>query len=139
MTEPTADRLDDLRTEYANTGMVTSDGAVWLFSQIVVLREQVQRLKQPATERRLQISERRRDELREESLRRGQIKLDQAEKIRALEREIDGVRRQLGAEILRANEAEAELRRTTGKADQQPAASKDRTTTDHQPTGNLED
>lgn len=42
--DPQTDRLDDLRAEYANTGMVMSDGAVWLFSQIVVLREQVQRL-----------------------------------------------------------------------------------------------
>ena len=44
MTNPNPDRLEDLRAEYAQTGMVTSDGAVWLFSQVVVLREQVQRL-----------------------------------------------------------------------------------------------
>lgn len=43
-TDPTPDRLEDLRAEYAQTGMVTSDGAVWLVSQVVVLREQVQRL-----------------------------------------------------------------------------------------------
>lgn len=42
------DRLEDLRAEYANTGCVTSDGAVWLISQVAVLREQVQHLKQPA-------------------------------------------------------------------------------------------
>lgn len=40
----TNDRLDELRTEYAQTGRVTSDGAVWLIPQVVVLREQVKRL-----------------------------------------------------------------------------------------------
>jgi hypothetical protein len=45
MTDQTADRLDALRAEYANTGGVMSDGAVWLFSQVVVLREQVDRLR----------------------------------------------------------------------------------------------
>lgn len=45
---PNPDRLEDLRAEYTETGMVTSDGAVWLFSQVVVLREQVQRLKAEA-------------------------------------------------------------------------------------------
>ena len=37
-------QLDDLRAEYAETGGVTSGGAVWLIGQVVVLREQVQRL-----------------------------------------------------------------------------------------------
>lgn len=44
MTNPNPDRLDDVRAEYAQTGGVLSDGAVWLISQVVVLREQVQRL-----------------------------------------------------------------------------------------------
>jgi hypothetical protein len=44
-TTPASDRLDDLRTEYANTGMVTSDGAVWLISQVVVLREHVEQMR----------------------------------------------------------------------------------------------
>ena len=59
-------------------------------------------------EKRLQHFERRCTELREESLRRGKNVLEHSEKNRALEREIDGVRRQLGAEILRANHAEAD-------------------------------
>ncbi|MFJ2162394.1 hypothetical protein [Streptomyces sp. NPDC087856] len=42
---PERDRLAALRTEYANTGMVTSDGAVWLISQVVVLREVVDNLR----------------------------------------------------------------------------------------------
>ncbi|MEU0220256.1 hypothetical protein ABZ281_36610 [Streptomyces sp. NPDC006265] len=42
---PDRARLADLRTEYANTGMVTSDGAVWLIAQVVVLRETVDRLR----------------------------------------------------------------------------------------------
>jgi hypothetical protein len=47
------DQLDELRTEYANTGGVMSGGAVWLFSQVVVLRDQVRRLSAaaPATDR----------------------------------------------------------------------------------------
>jgi len=68
-------------------------------------------------ENRLRISERRRDELREESLRRGKNVLDQSEKIRALEREIGGVRHQLGAEILRANQAEADIVAEKERAD----------------------
>jgi len=63
-----------------------------------------------ALERRLKICERRRDELREESLRRGKTVLEYSERNRALEREIDGVRRQLGAEILCTNQAEVLLR-----------------------------
>ena len=41
MNDQTTDRLDGLRTEYANTGMVKYDGAVWLISQVVVLRERL--------------------------------------------------------------------------------------------------
>jgi hypothetical protein len=62
-------------------------------------------------EKRLRYSERRNDELRAECRRRGKIKLEQAERIIALERQVDEVQRQLGAEILRAGQAEAELRR----------------------------
>ncbi|HSE05945.1 MAG TPA: hypothetical protein VLK35_17490 [Methylomirabilota bacterium] len=40
-TDPQTDRLDELRAEYANTGMVMYDGAVWLISQVVVLRERL--------------------------------------------------------------------------------------------------
>ena len=40
-TDQTPDRLDGLRTEYANTGMVKYDGAVWLLGQVVVLRERL--------------------------------------------------------------------------------------------------
>jgi hypothetical protein len=69
-----------------------------------------------SVEKRLAHFERRCIELREESLRRGKNVLEHSEKNRALEREIDGVRRQLGAEILRANHAEAELRRLAGEA-----------------------
>ncbi|MDX3588533.1 hypothetical protein [Streptomyces europaeiscabiei] len=67
---------------------------------------------QPETplEKRLRYSERRNDELRAESLRRGKTVLEYAEKIVALERQIDEVHGQLGAEILRAGQAEAELR-----------------------------
>ncbi|QTU45616.1 DUF1674 domain-containing protein [Streptomyces scabiei] len=76
---------------------------------------------QPETplEKRLRYSERRNDELRTECKRRGKRVLEQSEKIRALEREVDEVRRQLGAEILRAGQAEDELRRVAAEA--QPA------------------
>jgi hypothetical protein len=74
-----------------------------------------------SVEKRLAHFERRCVELREESLRRGKNVLEHSEKNRALEREIDGVRRQLGAEILRANHAEAELRRLAGEAQQDKA------------------
>ncbi|MDF2710615.1 MAG: hypothetical protein K0R62_6267 [Nonomuraea muscovyensis] len=63
--------------------------------------------------------ERRCQELREESSRRGKNVLEYGEKNRALEQQIDEVRRQLGAEILRTNHAEAELRRVA--AEEQPA------------------
>ncbi|WP_039942956.1 hypothetical protein [Streptomyces himastatinicus] len=69
-----------------------------------------------SVEKRLTHFERRCVELREESLRRGKTVLEQSQKIRALKREIDGVRRQMGEEILRANQAEAELRRMGGMA-----------------------
>lgn len=66
--------------------------------------------------------EKRCEELRAESKRRGKVKLEYAEKIRAQEREIDEVRRQLGAEILRAGQAETELRRlAAGERDEQQA------------------
>ena len=55
--------------------------------------------------------ERRCQELRVESKRRGRNVLEQSEKNRVLERQIDSIREQLGAEILRAGEAETELRR----------------------------
>ncbi|MDX3587332.1 hypothetical protein [Streptomyces europaeiscabiei] len=67
-------------------------------------------------EKRLRYSERRNDELRAESLRRGKVNLEYAEKIVALERQLDEVRGQLGAEILRAGQAEAELRRLAAEA-----------------------
>jgi hypothetical protein len=69
-------------------------------------------------EKLLDHRERRCDELRAESKRRGKVKLEYAEKIRLLERQIDEVRRQLGAEILRAGQAEAELRRMADEAQQ---------------------
>lgn len=62
-------------------------------------------------QKQLDYSQRRRDEVGAESLRRGKIKLEQAEKIARLESQLDEVRTQLGAEILRAGQAEAELRR----------------------------
>ncbi|MEU2780572.1 hypothetical protein [Streptomyces sp. NPDC007110] len=65
--------------------------------------------------------ERRCDELRAESKRRGKVKLEYAERIRQLENELDEVRTQLGAEILRAGQAEAELRRLDG-CSAEPAA-----------------
>ncbi|MFF7142298.1 hypothetical protein ACFZB5_13750 [Streptomyces nodosus] len=62
-------------------------------------------------EKKMAALQRRRDEIGAESLRRGKIKLEQAEKIRSLERQVDEVQRQLGAEILRAGLAEAEVER----------------------------
>ncbi|MER5715759.1 hypothetical protein [Streptomyces sp. NPDC002132] len=67
-------------------------------------------------EKRLRYSERRNDELRAECKRRGKRVLEQSETIRALEREVDEVRRQLGAEILRVGQAEAGLRRMADEA-----------------------
>ncbi|MCX5522236.1 hypothetical protein OG342_05055 [Streptomyces bobili] len=63
--------------------------------------------------------ERRCQELREECLRRGKNVLARSLKIVALERQIDEVRSQLGTEILRAGQAETELRRVA--AEEQPA------------------
>ena len=63
--------------------------------------------------------ERRCEELRVESKRRGKVKLEYAEKIEQLEKQLDEVRSQLGAEILRAGQAEAELRRLAAEAPQQ--------------------
>ena len=62
-------------------------------------------------EKKLRHSEKRSEELRVESRRRGKVKLEYAEQIRQLERKLDEVRTQLGAEILRAGQAETELRR----------------------------
>ncbi|MDX3532507.1 hypothetical protein P1P75_40470 [Streptomyces sp. ID05-39B] len=80
---------------------------------------------QPETpmEKRLRYSERRNDELRAECKRRGKNVLEQSLKIVALERQIDEVRSQLGAEILRAGQAETELRRVA--AEEQPAETGD--------------
>ncbi len=68
---------------------------------------------------RLARAERPRAELRAESKRRGKVKLEYAERIRQLENQLDEVRTQLGAEILRSGQAEAELRRM---ADETPPA-----------------
>lgn len=57
---PDGDRLEGLRSEYANTGMVKYDGAVWLISQVVVLRERVDQLRAAARE----LSKTERDTLR---------------------------------------------------------------------------
>lgn len=70
-------------------------------------------------EKLLDHRERRCEELRAESKRRGKVKLEYAEKVRLLERQIDEMRRQLGAEILRAGQAEAELLRPADE--EQPA------------------
>jgi hypothetical protein len=70
-------------------------------------------------EKKLAYTQRTRDEVGEECKRRGRIKLEQAERIIRLERELDGVRDQLGKEMLRADDAEAELRRLA--AEQPPA------------------
>lgn len=68
---------------------------------------------QPETplEKRFRYSERRNDELRAECKRRGKINLEYAEKIERLEKQLDEVCTQLGAEILRAGQAEATLER----------------------------
>jgi beta-glucosidase-like glycosyl hydrolase len=73
---------------------------------------------QPETplEKRFRYSERRNDELRAECKRRGRINLEYAEKIERLEKQLDEVRGQLGAEILRAGQAETELRRLAAEA-----------------------
>ena len=80
---------------------------------------------QPETpmEKRLRYSERRNDELRAECKRRGKNVLEQSLKIVALERQIDEVRSQLGAEILRAGQAETELLRVA--AEEQPTETQD--------------
>ncbi|WP_328336799.1 hypothetical protein [Streptomyces violaceus] len=69
-----------------------------------------------AVEKKLRHSEKLREELRAESRRRGKVKLEYAERIRRLEIQLDEVRTQLGAEILRAGQAEAELRRMADEA-----------------------
>lgn len=77
---------------------------------------------QPETplEKRFRHSERRNDELRAECKRRGRINLEYAEKVERLEKQLDEVRTQLGAEILRAGQAEAELRRLAAEAQPGP-------------------
>lgn len=70
-------------------------------------------------EKKLAYVQRMRDEVGAECKRRGRIKLEQAERIVRLERELDGVRDQLGKEMLRADDAEAVLRRVA--AEEQPA------------------
>lgn len=67
-----------------------------------------------AVEKKLRHSEKRSEELRVESRRRGKVKLEYAEQIRQLEKKLDEVRTQLGAEILRSGQAETELRRASG-------------------------
>jgi hypothetical protein len=67
-------------------------------------------------EKRFRYSERRNDELRAECQRRGKTNLEYAEKIERLEKQLDEVRTQLGAEILRAGQAEGELRRLAAEA-----------------------
>lgn len=62
-------------------------------------------------QKRLDYTQRLRDEVGVECKRRGKRVLEQSERIIALERQVDEVQRQLGAEILRAGQAEAELRR----------------------------
>ncbi|WP_435601308.1 hypothetical protein [Streptomyces sp. C10-9-1] len=72
-------------------------------------------------EKKLAAVQRRRDEVGAECKRRGKRVLEQHERILALERQVDEVQCQLGAEILRAGQAEAELRRL---ADETPAGVK---------------
>ncbi|MFD9443376.1 hypothetical protein [Streptomyces sp. NPDC060001] len=62
-------------------------------------------------QKQLDYTQRRRDKVGAECKRRGKIKLEQAETIARLERQLDEVRTQLGAEILRAGQAEDELLR----------------------------
>lgn len=72
-------------------------------------------------QKKLDYTQRRRDEVGAECKRRGKIKLEQAERIIALERQVDEIHTQLGAEILRAGQAEAELRRLADEAQHQPS------------------
>jgi hypothetical protein len=82
-------------------------------------------------QKQLDHSLRRREEVGAECKRRGRIKLEQAERIILLERELDGVRDQLGKEMLRADDAEAELRRLAAE----PAAVSDRAADNTQAAG----
>ncbi|MEU7399974.1 hypothetical protein [Streptomyces sp. NPDC044948] len=61
--------------------------------------------------RLLEHTSKRREEVGAECKRRGKQVLEQSERILTLERQVDEVQRQLGSEILRAGQAEAELRR----------------------------
>lgn len=74
-------------------------------------REAVEEQPETPLEKRFRYSERRNDELRAECKRRGKTVLEYAEKIERLEKQLDEVRAQLGAEILRAGQAEAALER----------------------------
>ncbi|MFF6866704.1 hypothetical protein [Streptomyces ardesiacus] len=62
-------------------------------------------------QKKLDHTQKMRDEVGVECKRRGKRVLEQSERVIALERQVDEVQRQLGAEILRAGQAEAELRR----------------------------
>lgn len=62
-------------------------------------------------QKRLDYTQRRREEVGAECKRRGKTNLEYAEKIERLEKQLDEVRSQLGAEILRAGQAEATLER----------------------------
>ncbi|KOX32837.1 hypothetical protein ADL07_11795 [Streptomyces sp. NRRL F-4707] len=62
-------------------------------------------------QKKLDHTQKMRDEVGVECKRRGKRVLEQSERVIVLERQVDEVQRQLGAEILRAGQAEAELRR----------------------------
>ncbi|MFG3127418.1 hypothetical protein ACGFZU_06915 [Streptomyces tendae] len=66
-------------------------------------------------EKKMAALQRRRDEVGAECKRRGKRVLEQSEQIIALKRQVDEVQRQLGAEILRAGQAEAELEQQTSR------------------------
>ncbi|MEU9597172.1 hypothetical protein AB0E06_10205 [Streptomyces sp. NPDC048109] len=77
-------------------------------------------------QKKLDHTQKMRDEVGVECKRRGKRVLEQSERVIALERQVDEVQRQLGAEILRVGQAEAELRRvadeTAATETQAPAA-----------------
>ncbi|MGV9588212.1 hypothetical protein [Streptomyces tendae] len=62
-------------------------------------------------QKKLDHTQKLRDEVGVECKRRGKRVLEQSERVIALERQVDELQRQLGVEILRAGQAEAELRR----------------------------
>jgi hypothetical protein len=106
----------------ARCALCTYDVDALADAVLAVLPAPDQRAAEPEAEtpleKRLRFSERRNDDLRAECKRRGKRVLEQSEQIIALERQLDEVRHQLGAEILRAGQAEAELRRLAGEAQQ---------------------